>query len=680
LIYKNISWVSREISRTPCYLLGSNRITPDGKTKGDHSKITLGLSLFIGVFLDISEQLSMNAQVANRNERGILTYARNIAGEPVFIIHELLGYLDALDECLLAHISAADGFKGSSVLNGLRIVPCHASILPFKRIVVSILSTYNTVENGEKSAWANFVRLCHQLFTFLKKLSVDRPDLAHEMETEFLEFEEHLSSLAEYQESSEEYSNIVAEMHAILKEHLGSFDDTLIMPKHGPGVVADTAVGSWLEKARSAKQDRRVDYMLSRAGLGRSEDYLPLQGGQHSDRTSRYITVPKTWKKLRGISAEPAELQFWQQAVMQRIDVMFRHDKWWKRRVDLHSQDRSRDLALKSSVTGSYATIDLSAASDSVSSKLVRDVFKGTRLGLWLQSTRSLYTKCGDKTVKTKKFAPMGSACCFPVECMIFTLAAEVACSRTMSSSQNAREVIVYGDDIIIPTAAVDELLGILSVLGFSINVEKSYWRGQFREACGVEAWAGIDIASCKYKTYSEHIDAPVVGHDDFASLLSLSNEMFKRGLVIARKWVLDFLLSKRVKTFKKPFRYLTTDVAMIAAFDDIRGTLISPNPSNFHLLRRFDKDLHALAYRVLVWRRELREVELEHQDDVQLSLYTDWLITHQHAADDLPNGVDLLHGSGPNPFDIRENIEVDPRSRMRNDNKMVPTFKWVVL
>jgi hypothetical protein len=661
--------------------LGSNRISPDGKTKGDFSKITFGLSLFIGVFLDISEQLSRNTQIANRNERGILSYARNIAGEPEFILHELLGYLDALDECLIANISAADGFKGSSVLKGLRIVPCHASILPFRRLVVSVFTSYQDVDDGEKSAWVLFVKHAHQLFTFLKKLSVDRPDLASDMAVEFFEFEEHLGSLAEYQEMSDEYKDIVAEMHTILKSHLNHFDDTTLKPKHGPGVVADPTVQSWLEKARSGKQDRRIDYMLSRAGLGKSENYLPLQNGGHSDRTSRYITVPKTWKKLRGISAEPVELQFWQQAVMQRIDMMFCRDPWWQRRVNLHSQDRSRSLALASSVTGDYATIDLSAASDSVSSKLVRDVFKGTRLGLWLQSTRSIHTLCGDKIVKTKKFAPMGSACCFPVECMIFTLAAEVACSRASSSSHNVREVIVYGDDIIIPTYAVDELLGILSVLGFSINVEKSYWRGQFREACGVEAWAGNDIASCKYKSYNEPISAPVVGHDDFASLLSLANEMFKRGLVIARKWVLDFLLSKKVKTFKKPFHTMTTDVAMIAAFDDVRGTLISPNPSNFHLSTKVDSDLQAIAYRVMVWRRELRPVSPVDQSDLQISLYTDWLITHQYdVADDLADGVDRLHGSGPNPFNIRENIEMDPRSRMRNDNKMVPKFKWVVL
>lgn len=681
MIYKNISWVLREISRTPSYLLGSNRILPDGKTKSDFSKISLGLSLFIGVFLDFNEQLSRNALVATRNERGILSYARNIAGGPVFVLHDLLGYMDALDECLLARISATDGFKGSSALIGLQSVPCEAAILPLRRIVVSVLSTYKTVDDGEKNDWISFVKLCHQLFTFLKKLSVDRPDLASEMEAEFFEFEEHLASLAAYQRESSEYQSIVSEMHAIMKSHDGFFDDSVMKPKHGPGAVSDPSIRSWLEKAQTAKQDKRIDYMLSRACLGTSDEYLPLKNGKQSDRTSRYITVPKTWKKLRGISAEPVELQFWQQAVMQRIDTMFCQDSWWRDRVNLHSQERSRELARKSSATGAYATIDLSAASDSVGVQLVRDVFKGSRLGLWLQSTRSIHTLCGDSTVKTNKFAPMGSACCFPVECMIFTLAAEVACSRAPSSSRYSREVIVYGDDIIIPTYAVDELLGILAILGFSINIEKSYWRGDFREACGVEAWAGVDIASCKYRTYNEHIDSPVVGHDDHASLLSLSNEMFKRGLVTARKWALDFLFSKKIKTRKKSMRSLTSEVQMIASFGGEGGTLASPNPSNFHLLRKFDSSLHIHVYRRLVWIRKQSEVPPEHLDDVQLSLYTDWLITHQYdETTDVPNCVDVVRGSGPNPLDFREVMSVDPKSRLRNDNKMMPAFKWVTL
>jgi len=57
-------------------------------------------------------------------------------------------------------------------------------------------------------------------------------------------------------------------------------------------------------------------------------------------------------------------------------------------------------------------------------------------------------------------------------------------------------DFLVYGDDIIVPTSVVDELVKLLGFLGFEVNTEKSFSDPdlRFRESCGLDAYNGVDV------------------------------------------------------------------------------------------------------------------------------------------------------------------------------------------
>jgi hypothetical protein len=59
---------------------------------------------------------------------------------------------------------------------------------------------------------------------------------------------------------------------------------------------------------------------------------------------------------------------------------------------------------------------------------------------------------------------------------------------------EEVNRVSVYGDDIIVPSAAAGRLAGLLEYLGFTPNAKKSYATGPFRESCGKHYYLGHDI------------------------------------------------------------------------------------------------------------------------------------------------------------------------------------------
>jgi hypothetical protein len=504
----------------------------------------------------------------------------------------------------------------------------------------------------------------------LKKTQVDRPDLTIAANAAFLEFEHGLESQALIPETME-YLAVVSEMNALARVHLKDFTTEAFRPKHGPGVVADKSVKCWYDKYLHLRTDARVDYLLGRSGLGTTKDYCPWLLPEKSTRTSRYVSVPKSWKKLRGISAEPVELMFFQQAVSARLDDLFTTDSWWSTRVNLHDQAASRELALMGSAHDGYATIDLSNASDSVTLKLVKSVFKGTPVLRWLLGTRSVQSLCGNTLVRLRKFAPMGSACCFPTECIIFALAAQVASDRThLAELDNRQTVRVYGDDIIVDWYAAPELIRILEVLGFSVNTEKTYISGNFREACGVEAYRGHEIQPLRYKRLDFAYGPEPSSIGSTSTALEYCNTLYFKGYHDTRKYLLSQLLLKQYNLSGSPrtvARYLP------ATFSGRGGSLASPTPTNFNRLLKFERNLQTLVVRSIGFRIRLLS---KFNDSAMAELYSwmeyhEWQLSHQLGLVDFEKRwakgwIDLGHVS-------------DYDQRLPLGFTMTPTEKWVV-
>lgn len=337
--------------------------------------------------------------------------------------------------------------------------------------------------------------VCFQVNTWISFLA--RADLKIDMEEELLE---------EYLADEERFSNAplplerVGYLRQILHgwlEDYGSYNE-LYIPKHGPGSVAELkGRPSVYEKESLLTTDDLLDLWVNwRTGVP-ARWWYTRECDTPLERTSVLRFVPKSLTTMRTISKEPASLAFWQQAVKGRLYRYFEDHPVLSQHIRLRDAGASSELARRGSdLFGPYATIDLSKASDSVTLRLVEATIGGTALWPDLIATRSTHTLLPNgETIELAKFAPMGSALCFPVETLIFSALTEAACRE---AGLDHPRYLVYGDDIVVPDRAAAILLEWLDAFGFIPNRHKSFWKHtdvcNFREACGGEYFNGVDI------------------------------------------------------------------------------------------------------------------------------------------------------------------------------------------
>lgn len=234
--------------------------------------------------------------------------------------------------------------------------------------------------------------------------------------------------------------------------------------------------------------------------------------------------VPKNAKTYRTVMTEPTLNALVQGGIGRYIARRLR-------RVgqDIKDQVRNQRLAREGSLTGALATLDLSSASDSISSELVAHLVPVDWYAL-LSLCRTPSVQMGDHVLHLQKFSSMGNGYTFPLQTLIFWALA-VSCVEDVNCAE--QRVSVYGDDIIMGTDAVSLMRQVLHCTGFTLNKEKSYWSGPFRESCGADYYAGIDIRPC-------YVDSWVNG----ATLFTIHN-FYKRN------YMDEF--AERVKKFISP-------------------------------------------------------------------------------------------------------------------------------
>lgn len=201
---------------------------------------------------------------------------------------------------------------------------------------------------------------------------------------------------------------------------------------------------------------------------------------------NRMSFVPKTSLIDRIIAVEPRWNMFLQLGLGEVMSYRLRK----KAGIDIRDQSRNQALASRAYTDG-FATIDLSAASDSVCKNLVLELLPDDWFDA-LASTRSPHTILPDKTVwLNEKFSSMGNGYTFPLETLIFwALATSVVEALGLKSD----EVGVYGDDIIVPQQAASRLIDVLQDLGFETNRDKTFIEGNFYESCGMDFFAGVPV------------------------------------------------------------------------------------------------------------------------------------------------------------------------------------------
>lgn len=268
----------------------------------------------------------------------------------------------------------------------------------------------------------------------------------------------------------------------------------MTIPRHGPGAVA-TGEKGW-EKWHFKTIYTQLNSLAVPDGTPYPAAKLVYLNPAHREAVrwqldihrhpiTKVVAVPKDISKPRIISEEPLLMQYLQQGVMRYL-----YDRIESMTEEIRFRDQSVNARLCRDWE-TYATLDLSDASDLVSRRLVWNLFPQSWRRL-LFGLRSHFAKLPDGTiVPLRSFAPMGSALCFPVEALVFWALTSAYLHETFPGSHR---VSVYGDDIIVPRGYAEDVMSFLSSIGMKPNIAKCCFNGSFRESCGAEFLGGVDI------------------------------------------------------------------------------------------------------------------------------------------------------------------------------------------
>jgi hypothetical protein len=395
------------------------------------------------------------------------------------------------------------------------------------------------------------VNLYQILFMFKKiQLSDESNDKLHLKAVEGFFSNDNLATGVVFPDR-ESYRLSVVSRLMMPKLHLNNFED--IRAKHGPGAVKEglKANQKWLAVADSISNDSfdtesyAYDTFATsfRPVLSTSQNGevisapTPQSFDYGSSRSSaKLISVPKDSSSNRTITVEPVLNQFIQQGLNTALRDNILKCDILKQCLALSDQTLNQKLALEGSRTGKWSTLDLKAASDLMSLKLVNVVF-GSYEGFYSHMI-DCRTKCVDNNtnvVTLGKFAGMGNALTFPVQSVVFAVIAITAILDSQHKSATkgnamraARHIRVYGDDIIVDTKYAHHVVHWLTLFGLKINERKSFLVGNFKESCGVDAYKGVDITPVYLKPRP---DSTSTEPNVIASLVAFSNQCWLRGL-----------------------------------------------------------------------------------------------------------------------------------------------------
>jgi hypothetical protein len=306
-------------------------------------------------------------------------------------------------------------------------------------------------------------------------------------------------------------SDIKSLAKIITRKVFHDFNHRDIHPRHGPGAVAtgESLDEKWEFSRLYSKIHQVYPYYNYYVVGGASELIDRLAWYKSLDRLesgrAKVVLVPKDSRGPRLISCEPLEYQWIQQGLGRKLQEFLEFgNPITRNHVNFTRQEINRGIAKTSSASQRYATLDLKDASDRVSLGLVRSIFESTPTLLRaLEACRSTETKLPNgKVIPLNKFAPMGSALCFPVEAYVFwviIVSAVISCKNLPLEKVGSR-IFVYGDDIIVPTDWAAISIQALESAGLRVNTDKSCITGFFRESCGMDAYNGVDVTPSRLR------------------------------------------------------------------------------------------------------------------------------------------------------------------------------------
>ncbi len=374
------------------------------------------------------------------------------------------------------------------------------------------------------------------------------------------------------------------------------------IPRHSSGALATRELynsrhsfRTWTERLQSVLRWEDEVAVSYREIVDHVDDFSVL--APEHEPPSKVTTVPKTMKSPRIIAEEPVWNQFIQQGVLHVMTEVLQEPRF-RRLADIFSwldQEPNRELARVGSIDGSFATLDLSEASDRVSLQLVeallsqhpflRDVVLASRSQRAKLST-------GEEIV-LNKFASMGSSLCFPMESMVFFIIEAMAWAEHEGMVPSALRVRglprmrVYGDDLIVPSTVAQILSHRLEVYGLKVNARKSFTTGPIRESCGADWYHGVDISVFKIR-----VPFPETEHqyDATSRTIEFHNNAYSAG------WFL--VAEEAAKALNGLYRSLPrvpvgTRISALWSWDPVKSNAV-----------RLDPKLQRRQYRSFVFRQ----------------------------------------------------------------------------
>jgi len=512
------------------------------------------------------------------------------------------------------------------------------------------------------------------LYTFLsfgKKLEYDDPEFHKVAFRDWQEVERRLGGLV-FDETH------ISNLRLILST-LPKLNDYPFWPKHGPGNVAEPIGRSPIAKHYCIAYDRLLDRafftgLLANFGLSKEAGFSPDASlpdpsawtiTEETDRPpSELRFARKNLKVARSVCSEPARLMYFQEGVFAMMDGAT-CDSPFKRFIHLRDQSYNQELARFGSFTAAIDTLDLSAASDSVSVELIRLVFP-TSWKIFMLATRNPIVNTADGLKTLNKFAPMGSAVCFPTQCLIFSAicvyahclhhfgwhVTERPVPLTMS---NVRDVLwrisdspithrkmatryqpigVYGDDICCDSRVTYIVKALLVHFGFEVNERKSFTGSQnFRESCGKFYLSGEDVTPLFYRIKDVR---RTLRAGQIYSQVCLINECLEHNFRTTRSFLIYSLMKwhrrKKFRQLAVPFVYYDSTEFGIKTYAWRRD--------NSHLRHRNNHKLQRREYRVL---SILPSENIENTSVHEKYLMMRWWATRQREVVD-PKRV-VAHG-----------------------------------
>lgn len=381
---------------------------------------------------------------------------------------------------------------------------------------------------------------------------------------------------------------------------LGDFHDErpTELPQHGHGRVSNL-------KRSHSKYDfsvwpQKLDHIFpfDRYAVPNSGDIMlsdSLQNVQNHEHPSKLIAVPKTMSGPRLIASEPNYHQWIQQLVLNQIESRYKSTDF-ANCLSLDNQEPNQRMALLGSKNQSVSTVDLKSASDKLSCWVVERALRGNKTFLdriHASRTRMIRDSASSNsfgTIVLKKCFTQGNACTFPVQSLVYSMlavAAVIITDNKVPTSRNitlaSHDVRVFGDDIIVPTKALQKLTDILTALQLEVNLSKTFSKGKFRESCGLDAYDGVNVTPARIKRLSE---SP--SHEVVQSMLESSNNLFRRGMWNTANWLLSLI---------NQYDFPVTQVKEGQPHDS--SSLISYSGSNTnHLKKRWNPMLHRVEFR----------------------------------------------------------------------------------